>query len=144
MKLGTFPRAAFVLAGSLAAVAAMAQTSGQASGGQAGGAAPTGLNLPANSQFLVNRDPSIRTATAIVNGTIITGTDIDHRVALIALANQIPVPQDELERIRAQILRNLIDETLQIQAATQVEITIEPREIARYFCLLYTSPSPRD
>lgn len=125
MKLGTFGRASLMLSGALVAAAAFAQT---ASTGP-----DSGLSIPADAQFLANRDPSVRTATAIVNGDVITGTDVDHRLALIALANQVEIPAEELQIIRAQVLRNLVDETLQIQAAGQQDITIEQSEIDRYF-----------
>lgn len=125
MKLGTFGRAALALAASATAMSAPAQTTR--------GPATTGLTVPDNLEFIGNRNPAIRTATAIVNGTVITGTDIDHRVALIALANNVEVPADEMQMIRAQVLRNLVDETLQIQAAEQRDIKIEQSEIDSYY-----------
>jgi peptidyl-prolyl cis-trans isomerase SurA len=123
MKLGTYGRAALALATSAAAYAAVAQTSGSA--------AP-GLDIPSNPQFFA-QDPSVRKATAIVNGDVITGTDVDHRLALIVIANQGRIPTDEMERLRAQVLRNLVDETLQIQAAAAADIKVEPREIDAYY-----------
>ena len=44
----------------------------------------TGLNIPANLQVFGKVDPNVRKATAIVNDTVITGTDVDQRVALVA------------------------------------------------------------
>ena len=126
MKLGIYHRAAFVLAGSLAAATAFAQS------GAPGGTA-TGLDIPQNARFLGTEDPSIRKATAIVNGTVITGTDVDHRVALIRLANGGNIPAEEEPRLRQQVLRNLVDETLQIQAAEAEDIKIEPKELEQYF-----------
>ena len=125
MKLGIYHRAAFVLAGSLAAAAAFAQTGGSAN--------TPGLNLPQNPQFLAPEDPSIRKATAIVNGTVITGTDVDHRIALIRLANGGSIPPEEEPRLRQQVLRNLVDETLQIQAAEAEDIKIDAKELDQYF-----------
>ena len=124
MKLGTFGRAALVLATSAAAYAAVAQTSEST--------AP-GLDIPTDPQFFAQDDPSVRKATAIVNGDVITGTDIDHRLALIVLANQGRIPAEEMQRLRAQVLRNLVDETLQIQAAAAADIKVEPREIDTYY-----------
>ena len=129
MKLGTFQRAAFVLAGTLAAAAAIAQT-GAPAGGAAGDAT---LDIPSNPQFFGNDDPSVRKATAIVNGTVITGTDVDQRLALIILANGGRVPPEEMQRLRQQVLRNLVDETLQIQEAEAKDIKIEKKEIEAYF-----------
>jgi peptidyl-prolyl cis-trans isomerase SurA len=73
--------------------------------------------------------PSVVKATAIVNGEVITQTDIDQRLALLAIANGGQDPADEVDRLRQQVLRNLIDETLQIQAAKAEEITIKPADI---------------
>lgn len=126
MKLGTFRSSALLLAGSLIAAAAVAQTTG-------GTPALGGLNIPQNPEFLANSDPSIRKATAIVNGHVITGTDVDHRVALVLLANEGRVTPEEIQRVRLQVLRNLIDETLQIQAAEAKDIKVEPKDIDRYY-----------
>jgi peptidyl-prolyl cis-trans isomerase SurA len=128
MKLGRLAKAAIMLA--LPVLSAVAAA--QAGGGQPG-TGPGGLNIPDNVQFVGKQDPGIRKATAIVNGDVITGSDIDHRMALILTSNQIQLPPEEVERFRAQVLRNLIDETLQIQAAAQQELTIEERDINQYF-----------
>ena len=84
------------------------------------------LGLPANVSVLGKNDPNKRTATAVVNGHVLTGTDIDQRLALLIAANkgQQPTPE-EMQRLRAQILRNLIDETLQIQEARAQKIEID-------------------
>jgi peptidyl-prolyl cis-trans isomerase SurA len=83
-------------------------------------AVPTADNpfgLPEDITLFAKADPDKRTATAVVNGYVITGTDIDQRVALVTAASEAPVAADELLRLRVQVLRNLIDETLKIQAA---------------------------
>ncbi|MBX3562030.1 MAG: peptidylprolyl isomerase [Sphingomonas sp.] len=123
MKLGRFPRAAAILAVSLLSVVAAAQN-------QPGIA---GLDIPDNVQFVGNVQPGVRKATAIVNGEVITESDIDHRLALIVASNRIELPPEELQRVRAQVLRNLIDETLQIQAARQQEVAVEERDVDQYF-----------
>ncbi len=125
MKLGTIGRAALMLAGSIGVAAAFAQTAG---------APATNLNIPANPQFFGGSDPTVRKATAIVNGDIITGTDVDQRLALVLLANGADkVSAEEIQRLREQVLRNLVDETLQIQAAKADDIKIEQREIDSYY-----------
>ena len=126
MKLGRLARAAILLIAPM--LSAMAAAQGGGSRRRAGNA----LNLPGNVQFVGQQEPGVRKATAIVNGDVITGSDIDQRMALILASNQIQLPPDEIERFRAQVLRNLIDETLQIQAAQQQEITIEDREVNQY------------
>jgi len=121
----------------VAALAAAAATSAiaQQQAGQPGApSAPSttqALRLPENPQVFGSAIPSVVKATAIVNGDIVTQTDIDQRVALLAIANGGQIPTEEVERLRQQVLRNLIDETLQIQAAKQEEIQIKPSEIDR-------------
>jgi peptidyl-prolyl cis-trans isomerase SurA len=126
MKLGTFHRAAFVLAGTLVAAAAVAQTGGSAD-------PQSGLDIPQDARFLAPENPGIRKATAIVNGTVITGTDVDQRVALVRLANGGNIPPEEEPRLRQQVLRNLVDEVLQIQAAEAEDIKIDKKELDQYF-----------
>jgi peptidyl-prolyl cis-trans isomerase SurA len=154
MKLGKFQRAAMLLAGSLAAFAAVGQAAPRTrSAPQTPRPAPTApaaapaaapvegapgpsaapLNLPSNPAFLGDTDTSVRKATAIVNGAVITGTDVDQRLALIVIANGGQIPAEEMQRLRQQVLRNLVDETLQIQAAAAQDIKIEPAEVDSYF-----------
>ncbi|HEU4957570.1 MAG TPA: peptidylprolyl isomerase [Sphingomicrobium sp.] len=87
------------------------------------------LNLPKNPEVFGSSMPSVFKATAIVNGEIITQTDIDQRLALLAIANNTPIPTNELDRLRQQVLSNLIDETLQIQAARHEEIEITDADV---------------
>jgi peptidyl-prolyl cis-trans isomerase SurA len=89
------------------------------------------LKLPENAQVFGSAMPSVIKATAIVNGDVITPTDIDQRVALLVIANGGQISADELKRLREQVLRNLIDETLEIQAAKDDKITIKLSDIDR-------------
>ncbi|HXG99443.1 MAG TPA: peptidylprolyl isomerase [Sphingomicrobium sp.] len=90
------------------------------------------LRLPDNPVIFYGAAlPQIVKATAIVNGEVITQTDVDQRIALLSIANGQPVPAEEMERLRQQVLRNLIDETLQIQAAKGEEINVLPADIDR-------------
>lgn len=88
------------------------------------------LGLPATISVLGKNDPNKRTATAVVNGHVITGTDIDQRLALLIAANKGQQPTaEELQQLRAQVLRNLIDETLQIQEARAQKMAVEKAEV---------------
>jgi peptidyl-prolyl cis-trans isomerase SurA len=93
----------------------------------------TGLNIPANLQIFGKVDPNIRKATAIVNETVITATDVDQRVALVAAANNVKLSDEDRERLRLQVLRQLIDETLQIQQAKTADVVITPAEITQSY-----------
>ncbi|NUS99454.1 MAG: peptidylprolyl isomerase [Sphingomonas sp.] len=89
------------------------------------------LRLPDNPQIFGQALPSVVKATAIVNGEVITQTDVDQRLALLAIANEGKLPADQIDQLRQQVLRNLIDETLQIQAAKAAEIKVTDKDIDR-------------
>lgn len=116
------------LALATAAIAQQAQTGGQTPQPSQPSSAAI-LNLPQNPELFGTTLPSVVKATAIVNGEVITQTDIDQRLALLAIANNTPIPTSELERLRQQVLSNLIDETLQIQAARNEEIEITDADV---------------
>src|SRR5262245_9447119 len=52
---------------------------------------------------------------AIVNGEPITNDDVDNRARLFALATGLPVSPESLDRLKAQITRQLVDERLRMQ-----------------------------
>ncbi|AWW75303.1 peptidylprolyl isomerase [Erythrobacter sp. KY5] len=117
--------AALALAGLVTAPAA-AQTT----------AVPTAdnpLGIPENFTVFGSENPNERSATAVVNGFVITGTDIDQRVALVTNASEVEVSEAERQRLRVQVLRNLIDETLKIQAAAAQEVGVERAEVEQTY-----------
>ncbi|HZV18787.1 MAG TPA: peptidylprolyl isomerase [Sphingobium sp.] len=87
------------------------------------------LDIPESVTLFGKRDPNVRRATALVNGEVITETDVEQRLALVVLANGGTVSDEERDRLRLQVLRNLIDETLQIQEAAAKDIRIAPAEL---------------
>lgn len=87
------------------------------------------LNIPENPVIFGKNDPNVRRATAIINGEIVTGTDVEHRLALIISANGNKIDAEEKERLRMQVLRNLIDETLQIQEAKASDVPAEDAQV---------------
>ena len=121
--------AALGLAGSALALTPVgAQTVGDE------GASPVAtLNLPSNISTFGKVEPTFRKATAIINGEIITGTDVDQRLSLIALANGGKISPEETDRLRVQVMRNLIDELLQIQEAKANKIEVERGDIDQSF-----------
>jgi peptidyl-prolyl cis-trans isomerase SurA len=95
-------------------------------------AVPTADNpfgLPEDVTLFSKADPDRRTATAVVNGYVITGTDIDQRVALVTAASDTEISDEEMLRLRVQVLRNLIDETLKIQAAEAQKLEVKREEV---------------
>ncbi|MGX7895873.1 peptidylprolyl isomerase [Tsuneonella sp. HG222] len=94
----------------------------------------TAFDIPEDVQVLDAMDPNARRATAKINGQIITGTDIEQRLALvIAAAEGQTISPEELQRLRLRILRNLIDETLQIQEASAQDMGVTKEEVEQYY-----------
>ena len=91
------------------------------------------LNLPKDIDILGKANPDVRKATAIVNDTVITQTDVDQRTAFIIAANGLKLDGQDRERLRLQVLRLLIDETLQIQQAKTAEVTLTDAELNQAF-----------
>ena len=112
---------------------ALAQQGAQPDQIQAGGQpqvnSSQSLRLPQNPQLFGTAMPSVVKATAIVNGDVITQTDVQQRLAFLAIANGGQIPAEEVDRLRDQVLRNLIDETLEIQAAKAEKIEIKQSDI---------------
>lgn len=91
------------------------------------------LDLPRDIKLFGKADPNIRKPTAIVNDAVLTGTDVDQRLNLIIALNKLNLKPEERDQYRLMILRQLIDETLQIQEAKANEITVDPKEIDSSF-----------
>ncbi|WP_084456020.1 peptidylprolyl isomerase [Novosphingobium rosa] len=130
----SFPRAGVALSVAMALMlpgtALMAQGQPGAQGAaEAGGPGGDPFNLPDTVTLFGKNTPNLRRATAIVNGDIITGTDVDQRLALVIAANGGKISDEERTQLRAQVLRNLIDETLQIQEAKSADATIDDSEV---------------
>ena len=73
---------------------------------------------------------------AVVNDQVISLYDVDQRVDLFFATSGIEKSPEMTERMRNQVLRSLVDEKLQMQEATRVEIQIEETEIEERMELL--------
>ena len=135
-RVWSFGRLA-AMAGACALAAGLAMAQDATPGRDAD--ADSGFNIPADIKLLGKMDPNKRHATAKVNGQIITGTDVDQRVALVLAANDgAKISDEELQSLRLQVLRNLIDETLQIQEAKAQKVEVGKDEIDQTFNRLAT------
>ena len=108
---------------------ALAQELKETVGGQPGVGTTQSLRLPQNPEVFGTAIPSVVKATAIVNGYVITQTDVNQRLQLLAIANGSAIPPDERDRVAEQVLRNLIDETLEVQAAKDDKIDVKKADI---------------
>ena len=113
MSVKLFSKALFAKTGTaLAGVAMLGLAAAPMAAAAQTVAVPTADNpfgLPEDITLFGKADPDKRTATAIVNGFVITGTDIDQRVALVTAASEAPIAPEEMLRLRVQVLLNLID-----------------------------------
>jgi peptidyl-prolyl cis-trans isomerase SurA len=77
--------------------------------------------------------PALQDATriaAVVNGDVISNLDINNRARLFALSTGLPLAPDVIQRLKPQILRQLIDERLRVQEAQRRKIVIQDKQIA--------------
>ena len=128
-------------------VAAQAQQAqdAQEANAQQGPTASNPFGIPEEVVMFEQQDPNVRTATAKVNGAVITGTDIDHRVALVLAASErSEVTPEEMQQLRMQVLRNLIDETLQIQAALAQEMPVADAQVDQRYLSLARQNFPQN
>ncbi|MGC8475529.1 MAG: peptidylprolyl isomerase [Acetobacteraceae bacterium] len=73
--------------------------------------------------------PMVR-IVATVNHSPITNLDVDNRARLFALSAGLTLSPDVLDRLRPQILRQLIDERLRMQAVERAHIVVPTKAIA--------------
>ncbi len=121
-----FSATAAVSALLLGATAAFGATSDLTSGGER-----TALASPAAAATPAPAKPALQgdSVGAVVNSDVITDYDLRQRVQLyIATSGVEPTPEN-LKKLRAQILDQLINERIQIQEAKKKNITISSPEI---------------
>lgn len=76
-----------------------------------------------------NAEEDVSRAAAIVNDIVISTYDLEQRINLVLMSSGAPSTPDTRARVRDQVLRQLIDEMLQLQEAQKLEISIENSDI---------------
>jgi peptidyl-prolyl cis-trans isomerase SurA len=66
---------------------------------------------------------------AVVNDEVISAQDLNERLQLVTLTSGIADSEQARARLAPQVLRSLIEETLQLQEAERLGITVEEAEI---------------
>ncbi|MDO8422056.1 MAG: peptidylprolyl isomerase [Parvibaculum sp.] len=66
---------------------------------------------------------------AVINDQIVSRYDLEQRVKLIMVTSGIPDSPENISRIEPQVLRTLVDETLETQEADRLDIKVEEKEI---------------
>lgn len=107
--------------------AAVQPAAAQAAAAQA--AAAQG-NTPAPLPISAIGDPNNISVAAIVNDNVISGYDVNQRLALVLVTSGIQNPTEQMiDQLRNQVLTSLQDETLQLQEAADRDITIRAQDI---------------
>lgn len=66
---------------------------------------------------------------AVVNDEVISAFDLEERIDLVVFSANLPRTEDTRRRLRPQVLRTLIDESLQKQAAREIGVQITNDDI---------------
>jgi len=75
----------------------------------------------------------IQRIAAIVNDEVISGYDVEQRIDLVILTSNLENTSDVRRRLRGQILRGLIDENLQLQAAKRYSIKVNKSDLKKAY-----------
>ena len=79
------------------------------------------------NQELYSQD--IQAISVIVNDEVISRYDVNQRVKLILVTSGIPATEENLKRIETQSIRALINERIQLQEASKLEVPESQEEI---------------
>jgi peptidyl-prolyl cis-trans isomerase SurA len=95
---------------------------------QSSTAAPALLHRQPGQQQAPQTYPEMRIA-AVVNDDVISVADLDSRIRMVTLSTAIPDSPDARNRVRAQVLRTLVDEKLEVEEAKRKNITATEQEV---------------
>jgi peptidyl-prolyl cis-trans isomerase SurA len=99
----------------------------------AGVAAIAALALATQSPATgATKEPISMRAAAIVNDTIISTYDLDQRIKLVTVTSGAQ-GAEAIKRLRPQVLRQLVDETLQLQEAIKFNVKITQDDLDKNF-----------
>ncbi len=93
----------------------------------AGFAAVAGPALAAEAA--TPKPTDVESIAAIVNDQIISQYDVQLRMNLVKTVTQTPTDPADLKRLREQVLKNMVDEKLQLQEAKKKDVTVTDKEI---------------
>ena len=75
-------------------------------------------------------EPDSSAIAAVVDGQVITTQDVANRARLLAVTMGIPPTPDALSRLAPQVTKQLIDQTLQLQEANKLNVTVSDDDVA--------------
>lgn len=83
----------------------------------------------ARAQSPSSSQRAVEGIAAIVNDEVISMYDVEQRVNLFFASSGIPKTEENINRLRNQVLRTLVDEKMQLQIAIESDIKISQAEI---------------
>jgi peptidyl-prolyl cis-trans isomerase SurA len=91
----------------------------------------TGRSAPAAKQPTA-AEALVATAkiVAVVNGDVISNTDVNDRARLFAMSTGLSMSPEILDRLKPQIVQQLVDERLRIQESQRRKVVIPDQQIA--------------
>lgn len=66
---------------------------------------------------------------AVVNSDPVTRRDLEMRLRMVIVSSGLPPDQSTIRRIRPQVLRNLIEDSLKLQEAKNRNVSVSPDEL---------------
>jgi peptidyl-prolyl cis-trans isomerase SurA len=84
---------------------------------------------PSAAQLLGTPLPGMK-IVAVVNGDVVTSGDVENRARLFALSTGLPTTAEVIDRLKNQILNQLIDEKLRLQEAQRHKVVVPDKQIA--------------
>jgi len=75
-------------------------------------------------------DTAATRIVATVNGDVISNDDVESRTRLFALSSGLPMSREVLDRLKPQIIRQLVDERLRLQEVQRRKIVVADKQIA--------------
>ena len=75
------------------------------------------------------RGEAVLRIAAIVNEDVISVYDLMHRMRLVLVTSRLSDTPEIRKRLTGQVLRNLIDERLQLQEAKRLKITVSDEQV---------------
>ncbi len=88
-----------------------------------------GATVPAGAQ-------QVQRIAAIVNDEVVSGFDVEQRIDMVIKSTRLRDTPETRRRLRQQVLRGLIDETLQLQAAQRNNISVSEQDLQRAYSVL--------
>lgn len=67
---------------------------------------------------------------AVVNGDVISNVDVENRARLFAMSTGLPMTPEVLDRLKPQMLHQLVDERLRLQEIERRHIVVPDKQIA--------------